>query len=908
MHRLISKYLAFLLLISLFLPACQREREGAQETVVPMEGEWKAIPYRATVSSSAKTKATLDAIDVHYIFERDDLLYVVDKTTEGNVLYGYLYLTSGAGSRTAVFEGDLMFFVKKSTDPDVYEPERPANSLVVTATLVSKTQRDNGVYTFVTNNEGKIDTGPNFGDKYASTFKEAVQKYSTFTADATYGNPSFSLVQGTTFLLFSLSFDDTVAGPLTISVTNNNGADNLFSHSVTPDGNHEASFVAAFPGGTITLNNAKLNVTGFPAKSLASFSLQGNHYYNVVKTFLDLSFFTIQAREAATTISFPTKYQDAAYALQYSSDGEVWTSVSVTPSFELTAGSSVKVRGKGSIYQYSDGTTPLFTSSAPCYIYGDIMSLFCDGSYNKKNAFSNNNALNGTFKNMTNLDIHPARPLLLSAQTLRQECYLEMFAGSSITRAPEFNNEGGLYAASVPTRACKWMFKDCVGLTAAPELPATSMGQESYYGMFSGCTAMETPPSRLAGTMSGSSACRQMFLGCSSLLYAPELPATDIKANGYREMFAGCTSLTEAPELPATTVNDNSYQSMFGAVTIDAVAYSGCTSMVTGPSSLPATNTNKSSCYRGMFTGCSSLETAPAIAATGTLGSNCFQDMFSGCSMLRNAQDSFSFTTIGNYSCKMMFYNCLVLTAAPDMSSVTGTIGTEGCREMYSGCEALSTGPDELNATNVGVRGYYGMFYNCKKLQTAPASLPATTLGNQCYYQMFQNCKKLTSAPSFPGEKGTLTGTQQCYQMFNECTSLTTASGKLFTSDTELVQECFHGMFRHCTALNTVPEDFLPSLNMATQCYRGMFEGAAFTTAPTLPAPKLVSECYRYMFYNCSNLNEIKCLARYSISGNTPNFTTNVAASGTFTKYKDVSWPSGNAGIPFGWTVVEVTE
>ena len=54
-------------------------------------------------------------------------MYVVDSETGGDKLYGFLYMISGAGATKAVFEGDLMYFVKKSSDPDVYEPERPAD-------------------------------------------------------------------------------------------------------------------------------------------------------------------------------------------------------------------------------------------------------------------------------------------------------------------------------------------------------------------------------------------------------------------------------------------------------------------------------------------------------------------------------------------------------------------------------------------------------------------------------------------------------------------------------------------------------------------------------------------------------------------------------------------------------------
>ena len=954
MHRLISNYWAFLLLLFLLSPACQREQDGAQEIIAPLEGVWKAIPYRATVTGSAKTKATLDAIDRHYLFERDDLLYVVDKTTGGDVVYGYLYLISGAGTTEAIFEGDLMYFVETAPASGVFEPERPSNNLAVTATLVSKAQRDNGVYTFVTNNEGKIDTGPNFGDKYASTFKEAVQKYSTFTADATYGNPSFSLVQGTAFLLFSLSFDDGIAGPLTVSVTNNNGAQTLFSHSVTPDVNYEASFVAAFPGGTITLSNAKLTITDGGSfnkeKALAAATLQGNRYYNVTKTFLNLDYFTIQAREAATTISFPAKYQDAAYGLQYSSDGSDWTNVSETSSFELAAGNSVMVRGKGSKYQNSDGTAPLFTSSAPCYIYGDIMSLFCDGSYNKKTAFtsSNNNALQGAFKDLTNLDIHPARPLLLSATTLSSSCYLSMFEGcTGLTRAPEFNNEEGAFAINIPSSACKQMFKGCTSLSAAPELPATgTIASQGYYGMFNGCTALLTPPSRLAVTPSGGNGhFREMFNGCTSLLLAPELTATVILQDGCRSMFNGCTSLQEAPELLANTIS-GTYAC--------AYMFQNCTSLTQGPSALPA-SIMQEQCYFRMFYGCTLLEAAPRIDAT-TLANKCFLEMFSGCIALRTAQNAFSFSgDIPQEACKQMFYNCQALTRAPEMSSVTGTIGQSGCQQMYYSCEAMTTGPSSLNATTVNQQGYYQMFYNCRhllaspaieatdiglqgcqemfrgctRMQTPPASLSATTLSNAAYKWMFYQCSALTSIPNFPHDPAVtyvlpVDGTDKnslCYQMFFQCNELKSLTGKkLFSSLTPMTPFCFEDMFSECRKLESVPTDFLPATSVAASCYRGMFQSTLITRSPDLPASTLASECYRYMFNGCSQLTHIKCLATTNIgNGYTTNWVGNNKTGGNVPNTSDcifvaadeavTSWPKGYVyGILSNWTIKPVSE
>lgn len=94
-----------------------------------------------------------------------------------------------------------------------------------------------------------------------------------------------------------------------------------------------------------------------------------------------------------------------------------------------------------------------------------------------------------------------------------------------------------------------------------------------------------------------------MFSGCTSLTTPPtSLPATTVATNCYGQMFSGCTSLTTAPELPATTVATSCYDKMF----------QGCSSLTTAPE-LPAT-TLESVCYIGMFSGCTSLNTVKCLA------------------------------------------------------------------------------------------------------------------------------------------------------------------------------------------------------------------------------------------------------------------------------------------------------
>ena len=55
-----------------------------------------------------------------------------------------------------------------------------------------------------------------------------------------------------------------------------------------------------------------------------------------------------------------------------------------------------------------------------------------------------------------------------------------------------------------------------------------------------------------------------LFDGCSELTSAPELPATTLAEDCYHGMFWYCTNLESAPELPATTLMKDCYNLMFG--------------------------------------------------------------------------------------------------------------------------------------------------------------------------------------------------------------------------------------------------------------------------------------------------------------------------------------------------------
>lgn len=122
----------------------------------------------------------------------------------------------------------------------------------------------------------------------------------------------------------------------------------------------------------------------------------------------------------------------------------------------------------------------------------------------------------------------------------------------------------------------------------------------------------------------------------------------------------------------------------------------------------------------------------------------------------------------------------------------------------------------------------------------------------------------------------------------------------------------FSNLFRGCTGLTSVENLLLPATALTVGCYQYMFYGCSqIETAPVLPAAVAVDYCYQRMFTNCSSLSYIKCMLTNPDDSNvyrpTYLWVSNVSGSGIFVKDYGVSWGEGDDGIPFNWTVQEVT-
>lgn len=289
-------------------------------------------------------------------------------------------------------------------------------------------------------------------------------------------------------------------------------------------------------------------------------------------------YLTIEAVDNSVLVSFKlgaTSGMSASKDIQYSRDKSNWTTVSFgppenIPQVVLDKGEKLYLKGDNLTYSdYSDDDNNEFYKcnikitgdNSNAKLYGNIMSLLYADNFANQTTLHNRCTFGSLFMGSTALT--DASNLILPATTLSDRCY-------------------------------QGMFSDCSSLISIPKLPATTLAPWCYSGMFENCTSL--------------------------IESMQELPATTLAEECYSYMFSRCTSLRLHPDLPATTLTPGCYLHMFSNTNITA-----------GPE-LPATTLAKE-CYAFMFNNCASMWTAPDLPAT-TLVLNCYAYMFKGCSLL----------------------------------------------------------------------------------------------------------------------------------------------------------------------------------------------------------------------------------------------------------------------------------
>jgi len=211
--------------------------------------------------------------------------------------------------------------------------------------------------------------------------------------------------------------------------------------------------------------------------------------------------------------------------IEYSKDnGATWTSItsntgSSVPSISVVSGDTLQFRGNNTTYGTSSYYNTFSGSTAQFKVKGNIMSLINSTNFSGLTTFESDYTFYILFAACTGLT--DASKLLLPATTLTESCY-------------------------------NGMFQDCTSLTTAPQLPATTLAKICYSSMFYGCTSLTTAP-ELPATTLANYCYSSMFQGCTNLNYIKCL-ATDISASDYTMYWVqGVQTSTGTFVTPSTT-------------------------------------------------------------------------------------------------------------------------------------------------------------------------------------------------------------------------------------------------------------------------------------------------------------------------------------------------------------------
>lgn len=212
--------------------------------------------------------------------------------------------------------------------------------------------------------------------------------------------------------------------------------------------------------------------------------------------------------------------------LSYSlDDGETWSisTISGTVTFgTINTGQKIIFKGNNTKFATAWDTYNYFTASKQFKVYGNIMSMFNGDNFKTNHEFDSSTAFNcaGLFRTTYLVD---ASNLILPALTLYESSYNGMFRGAT-------------------------------NLVYGPKiLPALDIPHDGYSSMFEGCTSLVEAPEILATTVSGNTALTRMFCMnrnskvTAAMTKGPVLRITNPLSytNVYQQLFCGNGNLTE---------------------------------------------------------------------------------------------------------------------------------------------------------------------------------------------------------------------------------------------------------------------------------------------------------------------------------------------------------------------------
>lgn len=383
----------------------------------------------------------------------------------------------------------------------------------------------------------------------------------------------------------------------------------------------------------------------------------------------------------------------------YSLNEGAWTAIPDTGTTlqNLSVGDRVRLKmqnwagvGSGILnYSYQGGPYGISFNA-----YGNVMSLLYGDNFVGQTTFPTNylvdspgvGSLEATFYDSNVVD---ASNLILPATTLIKKCY-------------------------------DYMFLNCPNLTGAPELPAETLADYSYRGMFKGCSSLN-------------------YIKC----LATDISATDC-TNYWVEDVASAGTFVKSASMSGWTTGDNGIPTGW-EVEDDTIPYD-----------------QQYLTFEILSAGTIVWK---AYQATSRTIDYCLND--GAWSSITSTSEGITISVSVGDKIKLRGVN----TNYGDRTNSHNTLsGSTAYFNAYGNIMSLLYGDNFSGQTSTVARyTFYGLFMNTNIIDAGNMILPATTLASNCYDGMFRNCTSLTAAPELPAT----TLAYYCYvNMFNNCPNL----------------------------------------------------------------------------------------------------------------------------------------
>jgi len=626
--------------------------------------------------------------------------------------------------------------------------------------------------------------------------------------------------------------------------------------------------------------------------------------------------------------------------LEYQKNSDGWSTYTSNSELRLKNGDRVYFRGN--IKDWS-GAGKFLVEDGYVNVGGNIASLFRDN-------FTEDDLPDGWGSDQTGWKFQSffeeepylvdASQLILPMSTMVSSGYKSMFKGCTrLTAAP------ALPATTLADNCYQSMFENCIALTKAPKLLAETLVGSCYANMFYGCTSLNEitmiartiPNNSLTGWVTNVAAAGDFYhhvkttalqTGVNGIpigwvdrneFYVEAVEGGTLSFSGSGLQYSknwedwtsdGITSITLAAgdivrfrgvRNGGTISSTGQFNVAGNILSLAAEDYTSVTTdtfvgifknaeNLVSASDLVLPTTLQPSCFKEMFSGCTSLTAAPALSAT-TLAANCYQSMFAGCTSLTAAPQLPAETLVENCYVEM-FRGCSLLEKVDcsaktplDAGYTTDWLASVAATGSFIKNKGASWQVDSPSGIPVGWTVSTGDYFKIRATSTTTITFNYNYENDGIEYSLDEGVNWEHYVSPFQMTKGQVAwirGNRANYKNEKQGDQWWTpddkpifrASSKVYISGNvmslladkdHLSVSAFQGAFSRggTTAVTYIDIDpdadlILPATTLADQCYMQMFRNCtSLTKSPVFTVEEVGIKCCYNMFRQCSMLENV---------------------------------------------------